>query len=310
MALATMEVKRTLAGFASSGQRRKLPGPLGRVVHGFAALIAIAVVYTTTIVFVDLFAMTIVFLAAMLALVFLTVGATPDSPTDRPSAIDWLFALIALAVGAYFLVESERIITRITLLHPLTGLDMIFAPALLILTLEATRRTVGMGLTTIVAIFLAYNLWGHWLPGKLSHGEISFNHFLDIMMFTTDGLFGVPIRVAATYAFLFVLFGTFLAKAGGAEFFYNFAAAVAGRRPGGPAKIAVVSSGLYRRARCGVSKASDPKLTQRPSFFSSRLIRAAISGSSSLTMSISQGLTTVSKDPSANGGRSTSPSTR
>ena len=166
-----MEVKRTLAGFASSGQRRKLPGPLGRVVHGFAALIAIAVVYTTTIVFVDLFAMTIVFLAAMLALVFLTVGATPDSPTDRPSAVDWLFALTALAVGAYFLIESERIITRITLLHPLTGLDMVFAPALLILTLEATRRTVGMGLTTIVAIFLAYNLWGHWLPGKLSHGE-------------------------------------------------------------------------------------------------------------------------------------------
>ena len=245
MALATIEVRRTLAGFASSGQRRKLPGPLGRVVHGFAALIAIAVIYTTTIVFVDLFAMTIVFLAAMLALVFLTVGATPDSPTDRPSAVDWLFALTALAVGAYFLIESERIITRITLLHPLTGLDMVFAPALLILTLEATRRTVGMGLTTIVAIFLAYNLWGHWLPGKLSHGEISFNHFLDIMMFTTDGLFGVPIRVAATYAFLFVLFGTFLAKAGGAEFFYNFAAAVAGRRPGGPAKIAVVSSGLY-----------------------------------------------------------------
>ncbi|WP_208539120.1 TRAP transporter permease [Algihabitans albus] len=245
MALQTIEVKRALAGLASSGQRRKLPGPLGRAVHGFAALIAIAVVYTTTIVFVDLFAMTIVFLAAMLALVFLTVGATPDSPTDRPSPLDWLFTLISLAVGAYFLIESERIITRITLLHPLTGLDMVFAPALLMLTLEATRRTVGMGLTTIVAIFLAYNLWGHWLPGKLSHGEISFNHFLDIMMFTTDGLFGVPIRVAATYAFLFVLFGTFLAKAGGAEFFYNFAAAIAGRRPGGPAKIAVVSSGLY-----------------------------------------------------------------
>lgn len=236
---------RALAGLASSGQRRKLSGRLGQAVHAFAASIAIAVVYTTTVVYVDLFAMTIVFLAAMLALVFLTVGATPNSRTDRPSLLDWVFTLVALAAGAYFLIENERIITRITLLHPLTGLDMVFAPALLLLTLEATRRTVGFGLTSIVVIFLAYNLWGHLLPGKLSHGEISFNHFLDIMMFTTDGLFGVPIRVAATYAFLFVLFGTFLAKAGGAEFFYNLAAALAGRRAGGPAKIAVVSSGLY-----------------------------------------------------------------
>ena len=92
---------------------------------------------------------------------------------------------------------------------------------------------------------MAYNLYGHVLPTPFGHGYISYEHFLDIMIFTTDGLFGTPLRVAATYVLLFVLFGTFLANAGGGEFINNLAASVAGARVGGPAKIAVVSSGLY-----------------------------------------------------------------
>ncbi|MBZ0286873.1 MAG: MMPL family transporter, partial [Anaerolineae bacterium] len=110
---------------------------------------------------------------------------------------------------------------------------------------EATRRTVGPGLTVIVLVFLAYNLWGDRLPGVLGHGPIDYRHFLDILVFTTDGIYGVPVRVALTYVFLFGMFGTFLSRAGGGDFFFDAAAALTGRRPGGPAKIAVVSSGLY-----------------------------------------------------------------
>ncbi len=113
------------------------------------------------------------------------------------------------------------------------------------LTIELTRRTTGLGLTVIVLIFVAYNLFGHLLNGVLSHGYIDYNHFLDIMVYTTDGIMGLPARVAATYAFLFVMFGTFLFYAKGSDFFYDFAAAISGRQVGGPAKIAVVSSGLY-----------------------------------------------------------------
>ncbi|HSG95210.1 MAG TPA: TRAP transporter fused permease subunit, partial [Afifellaceae bacterium] len=90
-----------------------------------------------------------------------------------------------------------------------------------------------------------YNLFGDLIGGPLKHGEITLTHFLDITVFTTDGLFGVPLRVAATYAFLFVMFGTALAKTGGADFFFNIAASISGRAVGGPAKIAVISSGLY-----------------------------------------------------------------
>ena len=228
-----------------TGARRTLTGTLGMAVHGCAALVALAVIYTTTIVYVDMYAMMVVFLSAMLALLFLNVTAGPKGRQDRPSVFDWCLVVASLVVGLYFFVESQRIAQRITLLYPLETLDLLAASVLLGLTIEATRRTVGFGLTSVVLIFVVYNLWGHGLPGALGFREVSYNHFLDIMMFTSDGLFGVPLRVAATYAFLFVMFGTFLSKAGGAEFFYNLASAVAGRRTGGPAKIAVISSALY-----------------------------------------------------------------
>ena len=238
-------MKSTLALLMETGTKRSLTGKLGALVYGCAALIALAVVYTTTMVYIDLYVMTVVFLSAMLALLFLTVSAGPRGRMDRPSLLDWLFVAASIAVGIYFSVESGRIAERITLLYPLSMPDLIAASVLLAMTIEATRRTVGFGLTSIVLLFLVYNLFGHSLPGALGFREVGYNHFLDIMMFTSDGLFGVPLRVAATYAFLFVMFGTFLAKAGGADFFYDLASAIAGRRVGGPAKIAVISSGLY-----------------------------------------------------------------
>ena len=88
-------------------------------------------------------------------------------------------------------------------------------------------------------------MFGHLLGGVLQHGKIDYLHFLEITVFTTDGIFGLPVRVAATYAFMFVMFGTVLHACGGGDFFFKFAAAISGRSPGGPAKVAVISSGMY-----------------------------------------------------------------
>ena len=184
----------------------------------------------------------------MLVLVFSTIAASSEPSPSRESSVpayDWIFVIASIACGFYFAVNSDAIATRITLLDPLSTVDIGFATILIVLCLEVCRRTVGLLLTGIVIGFMAYNLYGHVLPTPFGHGYISYEHFLDIMIFTTDGLFGTPLRVAATYVLLFVLFGTFLANAGGGEFFNNLAASVAGARVGGPAKIAVVSSGLY-----------------------------------------------------------------
>ena len=181
----------------------------------------------------------------MLVLTFLVITPNKHTQTLNITWLDWLLATLSTLTGGYFLAQAESISERITLLDPLTDLDLFASILLIVLTIEAVRRTVGLGLTLLVVVFIAYNLFGDRLSGPLSHGEISLTHFTDIMVFTTDGLFGVPLRVAATYAFLFVMFGTALAKTGGADFFFDVAAALSGRSPGGPAKIAVVSSGLY-----------------------------------------------------------------
>ncbi|NRQ01315.1 TRAP transporter fused permease subunit [Marinobacterium sp. xm-d-530] len=238
-------MKEILSSLLQTGSRRQLSPGLAKIIQTLGAVIALAVIYTTTVVYVDLFGMTVVFLSSILVLLFLMYSAGPWGRSDMPGPTDWILSIASAVVGAYFFMESDRIVERITLLYPLETPDLIAGSALLILTIEATRRTVGFGLTSVVSVFVLYNLFGHNLPFGLGFREVGYNHFLDIMMFTSDGLFGVPLRVAATYAFLFVLFGTFLSRAGGADFFYNLASAVAGRRVGGPAKIAIVSSGLY-----------------------------------------------------------------
>ncbi len=228
-----------------TGLRRQPTGMLAHVTKVYAAFVAGWTVYAAGFSRTDVLPLTITFLSLMLVLTFVLI--TPGSKSDprKFPIYEFLLAGLALLCGGYFVSQSDIIAQRITLLDPLSIIDVAASTSLILLSIEAMRRTVGLGLTAIVLMFVAYNLFGDHLSGPLGHGVITVTHFLDIMVFTTDGLFGVPLRVAATYAFLFVLFGTTLAKTGGADFFFNFASSMTGGSKGGPAKIAVISSGLY-----------------------------------------------------------------
>lgn len=229
----------------AAGRPRDPGGWTGRFAAALAVATTVGIVLATTVWIVDLHAMTTVALGVMLCLAFLYVAPSPEGDGVHVAWFDYAAAALALGTSAYFLVHLQRIVERIALLDVLSGPDLAVGTVLLLLVLEATRRTTGFGLLMVVLAFLAYNLWGDRLPGLFGHGEIGYAHFLDILIFTTDGVFGVPLRVALTYVFLFSLFGAVLHRAGGGEFFFNAAAAISGRRPGGPAKIAVVSSGLF-----------------------------------------------------------------
>jgi len=231
--------------FFSVGAIREPQYRLRFVIITFAGALALWVIYVATIAMIDPLAVCSIFLSLMMVILFLTLGALSTSDTEKITVIDYCLAFVSAACGVYFSLYSEQIVTRISLLDPLGPIDVIFGTALLCLTLEATRRSVGLGLTLIVICFLLYNLYGHLLGGIWGHGRISYEHFLDQIVFTTNGIFGAPVRVAATYAFLFVTFGTLLQRAGGSDFFFNLAAAISGRSPGGPAKVAVFSSALY-----------------------------------------------------------------
>lgn len=231
--------------FFDTGARRTPEGAVGHLVKAFAAGTAVWTVYAAAFSRADSLTLIMTFLSLMLVLTFVMTGARAHSDRDRIPPFDWIMAFLSGVTGIYFVSQAGIIAQRITLLDPLSTYDVVFASLILGLTIEAMRRTVGVGLTLIVLVFLAYNLFGDRFDGVLGHGLITYEHFLDITIFTTDGLFGVPLRVAATYAFLFVFFGTTLAKAGGSAFFFNLASYLTGRSPGGPAKIAVISSGLY-----------------------------------------------------------------
>ncbi|MCI5109455.1 MAG: TRAP transporter fused permease subunit [Marivita sp.] len=201
-------------------------------------------IYANVFVISDPLVLGILFVSGILTLLFPVVGHSQNAPAN-PTIIDWLLCGLSLASGIFFFLNAEAISNRITLLDEFTGPQFFFGTAILLLTLEATRRTTGAGLTGIVVLFLVYNWFGYLLPPPFGHGISDFSYLLDILVFTTDGVFGVPIQVVASYVFLFVMFGTLLSKAGGGEFFFNLASAATGNSRGGPAKVAVISSGLY-----------------------------------------------------------------
>ncbi|MCE7029959.1 TRAP transporter permease [Jiella avicenniae] len=215
-----------------------------RVLTVAAAAFSVWVVYANLFTISDPLVLGILFVSGIYAIMFVAIGATPRAPNHVP-IYDWALSLASVACGLYFFLNAGAIADRISLLDPFTPAELFFGSMLLFLTLEATRRTTGLGLTGVVVLFLIYNLFGYLLPPPFGHGISEYSYLLDILVFTTDGVFGVPIQVVASYVFLFVMFGTFLSKSGGGEFFFNVAALLTGRSRGGPAKIAVISSGLY-----------------------------------------------------------------
>lgn len=214
------------------------------VVTVLAAAFSVWIIYSNLFIIADPLIQGILFVSGIYTILFLAIGATARAP-DRIPIYDWLLSGLSLVCGVYFYMSAGVIADRISLLDAFTLDQLVFGSSLLFLTIEATRRTTGLGLTGVVVLFLIYNLYGYLLPPPFGHRVSEFTYLLDILVFTTDGLFGVPLQVVASYVFLFVMFGTFLAKAGGGDFFFNLAALATGNARGGPAKIAIISSGLY-----------------------------------------------------------------
>jgi TRAP transporter 4TM/12TM fusion protein len=184
------------------------------------------------------------FLAAILSVAFLTTTGGPSRPRG-PSAIAWICVAAAWAASLYFVAMRERHEMRLPIIDSLSFADQLSSVVLILLVLEATRRTIGMTLVTLVTLFLAYGFFGHLLEGPFAHRPLSLEEVIDHLVFTTNGLFGPPLLVACFLVYVFVLFGAILDRVGGGEFFHRLAEALVGRQVGGPAKVAVISSGMY-----------------------------------------------------------------
>jgi len=126
-----------------------------------------------------------------------------------------------------------------------TTMDLWMGAAAIGLVLECTRRLMGSPLVIITGCALLFNLLGHRIPGHWGHVSLDVEQVLSYQYLTTEGLFGIPLGVSATFIFIFIMFGSFLVKSGTGEFFMNFANSLAGYFRGGPAKVAVISSAFF-----------------------------------------------------------------
>lgn len=177
-----------------------------------------------------------------LVLVYLLYPARLSKRKEGVKWLDVLFALLGLAVGAYVVVEYTDLMMRAGL--PTTG-DIVFGALCILLVLEASRRVVGIPITIVAMFFLAYAYWGPYFPGMFAHRGFSYTRIITHMYVTTEGILGMPVGVAATFVYMFILFGAFLHKTGLGKFFIDLALAATGHRIGGPAKVAVLASGFF-----------------------------------------------------------------
>ena len=192
-------------------------------------------------------------LSFVLGLVFLVFPFTRrgyDQPADssllRPlgiSIIDWLLAIGAVAAVLHVpLIPLEDLAFRVG--NP-TTLDVVLGGTLIIVLLEATRRSVGWPLPIIAICFMLYAIFGPSMPGILIHPGASVSQLVDHLYLTSQGIYGIALGVVATYVFHFVLFGVFATRIGLGQLFLDCAAWVAGRYAGGPAKVSIFGSALF-----------------------------------------------------------------
>ncbi len=153
----------------------------------------------------------------------------------------WLLGLAGMATAAYQWYFEGDLIQRS---GELTTADLLLGLLLIVLVFEAARRVMGIALPIICAVFLAYGLLGQHLPGDLAHRGYGLDQLVNQLAFGTEGLYGTPTYVSATYIYLFILFGAFLEQAGMIRLFTDFAMGLFGHRSGGPAKVSVFSSAL------------------------------------------------------------------
>lgn len=221
---------------------RDLSGIVGKIV--FFSLLAFSLyqIYFTVIYQIPAQMHRSIHLGFALMLIFLLFPARKKNlERGKLGWYDYVLALLSVGIGAYWPLNYDQIVARA---GEMTQVDFYVGILAILLVLEATRRAVGIPITVIAGLFLAYAYWGRQMPDFLIHRGLDVDTIVQTMFFTTEGIFGTPLAVSSTFIFLFLLFGSFLVKTGVGQYFNDLAVALAGKRTGGPAKVAIFSSAL------------------------------------------------------------------
>ena len=200
-------------------------------------------------IFIDLPARAI-HLAFALVLCFL-IYPSNKSKTDQPIRIyDYIFIGLSILATFYIVIDYEGLVNRQGILANVNlfgyeiPYEVILGATGMILLLEATRRAIGLPLVCIAVLFIIFSLFGQQMPDLIAHAGLSITRLVGYHWLSGEAIFGIPISVSVSFIFLFVLFGSILDAAGGGKYFLNLAFALVGKMRGGPAKAAILASGL------------------------------------------------------------------
>ncbi len=191
-------------------------------------------------------------LAFVIGLIFLVFSFLPGKGrVVQPSSalapggipiIDWVLCIAAAVASLYVPYVFHDLADRVG--NPST-LDVVMGSIIIVVLLEATRRSIGWGLPIIAIFSIIYAIFGRWFPGIFLHPGSSWSNLVNHLYLTSQGVYGVALGVVATYVFHFVLFGVLATKIGLGRLFLGVAASVAGRYAGGPAKVSIFGSALF-----------------------------------------------------------------
>jgi len=185
-------------------------------------------------------------LAFAMILVFLTVPFLKPKgeinyKRDKIPLYDWILGILSVVVVLYIILDWTAISMRAG--RPIIR-DIVFSVILILLVMEAARRIIGPALSIIAVLFTIYAFLGPYMPSIFAFKGVSLTKYISQIGLSTEGIYGIPLDVSANTVFLFVLFGSILEKVGAGHFFNDLAISLLGKYKGGPAKAAVVSSGL------------------------------------------------------------------
>ncbi|MCF3943528.1 TRAP transporter permease [Oceanobacillus alkalisoli] len=239
--LSEEEQQKLMEKYDVESNQRKLGGILGWLV--FIILIAFSLfhLYTGAFGAYTAYIQRTIHLGFALSLIFLLFPAKKGLKKSSVPWYDWILIILSVTVSAYWPVFYETLVMKV---GGIDNTQMIIGGIAILLVLEAARRAVGLPIVIIAALFLVYAYLGPHMPGMLAHRGLTLNQLINSMFFTTEGILGTPLQVSSTYIFLFLLFGAFLVQTGVGLYFNDLALAIAGRRVGGPAKVAIFSSAL------------------------------------------------------------------
>jgi len=233
-----------MAEAETKGSKPNIAAVTARIVTVLAILLSLYQLYTAGITALTALVQRSIHLGAILCLAFFLTVPFKNARKDRLTVwliLDWLMIAASVACTVYICYNLDALFER-------QG-DWLFSDTLVsivgtLLVIEACRRVIGPAMALICCLGILYALFGPYMPELFEHKGYTIERIATTLWLTTEGVFGLPIGVAATFVFVFVLFGAFLEVMGGGAFFIDLAYALTGRFSGGPAKTSVLASGF------------------------------------------------------------------